>query len=264
MREPTSTRSAASCSRWRPAAHRSKAAIRPTLAYQHVHATPERADTLVPQVPAALASTIDRSMAKDPADRPAERRRTSPFAGGDCPVDRVRRRGRSHATVDAGGRDRRPSDGPAAFATVAAATAPAIVFAAPLDRRVVLGVALLLVLNAIYGGADPTVDATDAGDAPISIAGVTRPSPAPSHAIAAVCPTRRGFGRESDGRTDRSRPGAGLVRRRGRAPRQGPPARRGRRRPRARRGRRREAPRLARQAAGQGGQGPRARGDLVR
>ena len=40
------------------------------LAYQHVHATPERADAVVPHVPAALASTIDRLMAKDPADRP--------------------------------------------------------------------------------------------------------------------------------------------------------------------------------------------------
>jgi serine/threonine-protein kinase len=42
-----------------------------TLAYQHVHADPVRADTLVPQVPVALASTIDRLMVKDPADRPA-------------------------------------------------------------------------------------------------------------------------------------------------------------------------------------------------
>ena len=40
------------------------------LAYQHAHTTPERADVLVPQVPAALASTIDRLLAKDPADRP--------------------------------------------------------------------------------------------------------------------------------------------------------------------------------------------------
>src|SRR4029077_8763628 len=41
-----------------------------TLAYQHAHTTPERADVLAPQVPAALASTIDRLLAKDPADRP--------------------------------------------------------------------------------------------------------------------------------------------------------------------------------------------------
>ena len=40
------------------------------LAYQHAHTTPERADAVVPQVPAALASTIDRLLAKDPADRP--------------------------------------------------------------------------------------------------------------------------------------------------------------------------------------------------
>ena len=40
------------------------------LAYQHVHATPMRADTLDPRIPVALASTIDRSLAKDPADRP--------------------------------------------------------------------------------------------------------------------------------------------------------------------------------------------------
>ena len=72
------------------------------LAYQHVHTKPERADALVPQVPAALASTIDRLMAKDPADRPesADALRRSleamPAAG------RVRRRRRPHATVDAG------------------------------------------------------------------------------------------------------------------------------------------------------------------
>jgi eukaryotic-like serine/threonine-protein kinase len=41
-----------------------------TLAYQHVHAIAERADQVDPQVPAALASTIERLMAKDPADRP--------------------------------------------------------------------------------------------------------------------------------------------------------------------------------------------------
>ena len=40
------------------------------LAYQHAHTTPERADGVVPQVPAALASTIDRLLAKDPSDRP--------------------------------------------------------------------------------------------------------------------------------------------------------------------------------------------------
>ena len=40
------------------------------LAYQHAHTTPERADAVVPQVPTALASTIDRLLAKDPAARP--------------------------------------------------------------------------------------------------------------------------------------------------------------------------------------------------
>ena len=103
------------------------------LAYQHVHTKPERADALVTQVPPALASTIEGLMAKDPEDSTRERRCPPSFIGGDAAAGSVRRRRRSHATVDAGGRDRRAPGGPA---TDAAAPASAIVVTAPLDRRV--------------------------------------------------------------------------------------------------------------------------------
>ena len=102
------------------------------LAYQQVHAAPERADALVPHVPAALASTIDRLMAKDPADRPASadalRRslETMPLSA----ASGVARR--PHATVGATGVDRRPAGDPAA---VASAPDPALAVPAPMDRR---------------------------------------------------------------------------------------------------------------------------------
>ena len=48
-----------------------------------------------------------------PAGSTRERRCAPSFVGGDAAAGRVRRRRRSHATVDAGGRDRRAAGGPA-------------------------------------------------------------------------------------------------------------------------------------------------------
>jgi serine/threonine-protein kinase len=121
------------------------------LAYQHVHTKPERADALVTRVPPALASTIEGLMAKDPEDRPesADALRRSleamplPAASdvGDVPTQPL---------TPVAATDVLPG-GPA---TDAAAPASAIVVTAPLDRRVGVGIVLLLVLNAIM--VEPT------------------------------------------------------------------------------------------------------------
>ena len=130
------------------------------LAYQHAHTTPERADAVVPQVPTALASTIDRLLAKDPADRPDS-------------ADELRRALEAMPSVasDAGDvatqplaplpADRRPAGRVASRAGAdPSAPASATVLARPLDRRRWSpGSSLLLVLNAIFGGNDPAVDA---------------------------------------------------------------------------------------------------------
>ena len=151
------------------------------LAYQHVHTKPERADALVPQVPAALASTIDRLMAKDPEDRPES-------------ADALRRSLESIALPAAS--DVR--DVPTQPLTPVAATDVLPVVPPPVrpplpPRRpprssspllwiagLVLGIALLLVLNAIYGGADPAVRATTpAKHRSPSPAASPTPSPSP-------------------------------------------------------------------------------------
>jgi serine/threonine protein kinase len=122
------------------------------LAYQHVHTEPERADALIPQVPAALASTIDLLMAKDPADRPES-------------ADALRRSLGTMslpAAPDVG-------DVPTQPLTPVAATDVLPVLPPPIPPRrpprassplpwiagLVLGIVLLLILNAIDGGAEP-------------------------------------------------------------------------------------------------------------
>ncbi len=147
------------------------------LAYQHVHATPERADTLIPGVPAPLASTIERLMAKDPAERPesAEELRHSLEA---MPLPTL---------TDVGEVPTQPL-APVAATDVLPMVPP------PLPPRrpprspsplpwiagLVLGIVLLLVLNAIYGGAEPAVGARTPA---------THPSPSPaSSASSALSP----------------------------------------------------------------------------
>ena len=131
------------------------------LAYQHVHTKPERADALVPQVPAALASTIEGLMAKDPEDRPES-------------ADALRRSLEAMslpAASDVGDVPTQP------LTPVAATDVLPVRPAAPMPPRrpprssspllwivgLVLGIILLLVLNAIYGGADPAVQARTPG-----------------------------------------------------------------------------------------------------
>ena len=106
------------------------------LAYQHAHTTPERADAVVPQVPAALASTIDRLLAKDPADRPDsadELRRSLETMSLSI---RIRRRRCRHGTVGAVAGHRRPAGRIASpVGDAAAPPASATLLARPLDRR---------------------------------------------------------------------------------------------------------------------------------
>jgi len=129
------------------------------LAYQHAHTTPERADVLVPQVPAALASTIDRLLAKDPADRPDS-------------ADEVRRSLETlslSTPADVGDVATEPLAPLAATDVLPVASPPPSATRPP--RRpprpssvlwivgVLVGVLLLFVLNAIFGGTDPATDA---------------------------------------------------------------------------------------------------------
>jgi len=150
-----------------------------TLAYQHVHTKPERADALVPQVPEALASTIELLMAKDPEDRPES-------------ADALRRSLESIALP--AGSD--VGDVPTQPLTPVAATdvlpVPPLVRPPLPPRRpprsssllpwiggLALGIVLLLLLNAIYGGADPAVGATTPAKHR-SPSPATSPSPSPS------------------------------------------------------------------------------------
>ena len=126
------------------------------LAYQHAHTKPERADSVVPQVPVALASMIDRLLSKDPADRPDS-------------ADELRR---SLATLPvsiasgAGDVATQPLPPPSATDVLPVAPSPAsatlpprrpTLIAAPLGRRPGRRDVLLLVLNAMFGGTDPAV-----------------------------------------------------------------------------------------------------------
>ena len=148
-----------------------------TLAYQHVHATPERADAVVPEVPAALASTIDRLLAKDPADRPGsadEVRRSlmampmSAVSGvGDVPTQPLEPLSSTDVlpVVSPPLPPRRTPRSPSLFPWVAG---------------LVGGIVLLLVLNALYGGADPAVQArTPAAERSPSQAASASSTPSP-------------------------------------------------------------------------------------
>ena len=110
----------------------------------------------------------------------------------------------------------------------------------------------------------PRGQGSDPGRASVPLAGVVAVSPTPIAAIADSDAPATGSVERCDGRADRSGPGTGVIGSRRRASRQGSSTRCGRHRPRAQRGRRREGHGLARQAAGQGGQRPGARGDLLR
>ena len=159
------------------------------LAYQHVHAEPERADALVPQVPAALASTIDRLMAKDPADRPEN-------------ADALRRSLETMSLPAASG----VGDVPTQPLTPVAATdvlplvpsrmpprrPPRSASPLPWIAGLVLGIVLLLVLNAIFGGAEPAVDArtpaahTSPSSVPSASSAPSPRSPSPPPATGSV------------------------------------------------------------------------------
>jgi serine/threonine-protein kinase len=152
------------------------------LAYQHAHTTPERADTVVPQVPAALASTIDRLLAKDPADRPDgadELRRSLEMMSLSTPSDIADVATQPLAPLPA--TDVLPVASPPPPATV-----PPRPSSRPSSRvlwivGVLAGVALLLVLNAIFGGTDPAIDArSPAKHRSPSPSRVTSATPTPS------------------------------------------------------------------------------------
>ena len=149
------------------------------LAYQHVHTKPERADALVTQVPPALASTIEGLMAKDPEDRPES-------------ADALRRSleaMRLPAASDVGDVATQPLTPVAATDVLPVGPATDAAAAGLRDRRqplpwivgLVLGIILLLVLNAIYRWSrcrDPRLRSPAA--APVPIAGSRWPSVAPS------------------------------------------------------------------------------------
>src|SRR6185436_2869142 len=130
------------------------------LAYQHAHTTPERADAVDAHVPTALASTIDRLLAKDPADRPAsadELRRaleampvSSASDAGDVATQPL-------APLPA--TDVLPVASPPASATMPPSRPPRPSSPILWIAGLVAGVVVLLVLNAIFGGTDPAVDA---------------------------------------------------------------------------------------------------------
>jgi serine/threonine-protein kinase len=130
------------------------------LAYQHAHTTPERADAVVRQVPTALASMIDRLLAKDPADRPES-------------ADELRRALETMAAStasDAGDIATQPLPPLPATDVLPVASPPASAAMPPRQPPrpsspilwivwLVAGIVVLLVLNAIFGGTDPAVDA---------------------------------------------------------------------------------------------------------
>lgn len=129
-----------------------------SLAYQHVHAKPERADAIVPALPAALASTIDQLLAKDPAERPQS-------------ADKARRALQEVPSTPVGSDDATTQPlGPVSATDVLPTGPPATPPVTPTRRSrsrsrsrspslwiagVVLGVVLLLVANAMYVGAKP-------------------------------------------------------------------------------------------------------------
>ena len=181
------------------------------LAYQHAHTTPERADAVVPQVPTALASTIDRLLAKDPADRPDSADELRRCVGDVARLDRVRCRRCRHATVGTVAPHRRPAGRIASRAATMPPRRPPrpsspILWIAGL----VAGIILLLVLNAIFGGNRPGGRREDAGRAAISLpldGGVHV-----AHHIAgiAIPPPATGV-EDAIGRADRARRRVGFV-----------------------------------------------------
>ena len=150
------------------------------LAYQHAHTTPERADAVVPQVPTALASTIDRLLAKDPADRPdsADELRQTWEALEALPS----------VAADADDATTQPLT-PVSPTDVLPVLSPPAPAPTPPRRPprtpllwiagLVAGIGVLLVLNAILGGGDPSTGAETPAE---------RRSPSPSTA-ASTSPT---------------------------------------------------------------------------
>lgn len=146
------------------------------LAYQHVHATPERADALVPGVPAALASTIGRLMAKDPADRPGS-------------ADEVRRSLEAmpvSTPSDVGDVPTQPLEPPAPTDVLPVIPPPLPPRRTP--RRsspllwiagLAIGIVSLLILNAFGGGTEPAVQARTpaAQRSPSAAVSASAPSP---------------------------------------------------------------------------------------
>ena len=129
------------------------------LAYQHAHTTPERADAVVPQVPTALASTIDLLLAKNPADRPGSadglRRslETMPSTAADVGDVATQPFAPLPAT------EILPVVSPSAPAPIPPRRPPRRSSPIPWIAALVAGIVILLVLNAIFGGTDPAVGA---------------------------------------------------------------------------------------------------------
>jgi serine/threonine-protein kinase len=162
-----------------------------TLGYQHVHAAPERADALVPQVPVTLASTIDRLMAKDPADRPTS-------------ADELRRSLEAmplSTASDVGDAPTQPLEPPVATDVLPVIPPPMPPRRTPRSPSLlpwvaglVIGIVLLLILNAIYGGAEPAVQARtpaaqrspSSASSPSSTPSSPSPTPTPTAAAGSV------------------------------------------------------------------------------
>ncbi len=150
------------------------------LAYQHAHTTPERADAVVPQVPAALASTIDRLLAKDPSDRPDgadELRRTLETMPVVSEPDIEDVATQPLAPLPA--TDVLPVASPPASATMPRRRPPRPSSPILWIAGLLAGVVLLLVLNAIFGGTDPTVDAKTPAQHRSPSPSTTTPTPSP-------------------------------------------------------------------------------------
>jgi serine/threonine-protein kinase len=142
-----------------------------SLAYRHVHATPERADAVDPTVPNALASIIERLLAKDPADRSAS-------------ASEVRRSLEGLPAVAAPAGDEAPTEPlPPASATDRLPALPP-----PPPRRptswipwaavLALGIVLLLVLNALTAASGSNDPAQGPAPRP-SASGSASPPPSP-------------------------------------------------------------------------------------
>jgi eukaryotic-like serine/threonine-protein kinase len=150
------------------------------LAYQHVHTKPERADALVQGFPPALASMIDRLMAKDPEDRPESadavlrslEAMPLPSASdvGDVSTQRL---------TPVAATDLLPEAAPLRRPPLPPRQPPRSSSSLLWSAGLVAGIILLLVVHSIYGGAGSAVRAKTPAK-PRSSSPAMSPTPGPS------------------------------------------------------------------------------------